>query len=100
MFDWSAVYDDAANTLTIQANGAGRCTVVVAQSNDKQAVAFFVQPGGQPLPLPSGITADFSVTVVIGSGPLVIPNIRLKPIPDPRGSAGGFMVANEEWRRF
>lgn len=100
VFTWSAVYDDAPNpdTVTVQADGQGRSTVVVAQANGQAAAIQFIQPGGQPLPVPPGVSVVTTRQVVIGSGPVVINTPALKPFPPSKpGGQGGFQVINEEW---
>jgi hypothetical protein len=84
-FTWSAVYDDAPNpdTVTVQADGVGRDTVVVAQADGQRAAIQFVQF------LPLATTRQ----VVIGSGPVVISTPPLKPFaPSKPGGQGGFQV--------
>jgi hypothetical protein len=99
VFTWSAVYDDGAHTLTLLATGPGRCTIVVEASNGQRAACFFTQADGITLPLPTGITVQQSITVVSGSEPFVITNIRLKPLADPQGFPGGFELLTESWHR-
>jgi hypothetical protein len=104
-FTWSAVYDDAPNpdTVTVQADGQGRSTVVVAQADGQRAAIQFVQSSG-PSSTPVPVDGQFlplatTRTVVIGSGPTVINTPALKPFPPSKpGGQGGFQVLNEEWR--
>jgi hypothetical protein len=104
-FTWSAVYDDAPNpdTVTVQADGVGRDTVVVAQADGQRAAIQFVQASG-PSATPVPVDAQFlplatTRQVVIGAGPVVINTPALKPFaPSKPGGQGGFQVLNEEWR--
>jgi hypothetical protein len=101
VFDWSCNYDDAARTATLEATGQGRCTVVLEQSNGPRASVQFRQPGGDVLPVPDSIIPQpvANQIVDIGTGPLVITNIRLKPNPSPKpGGVGGFVVVTENWQ--
>jgi hypothetical protein len=99
IFTWSAVYDDAANTLTLQADGTGRSTVSVAQTNGQaRSAAFVQQTGDPPLPVPAGIDAPIAVTILVGSGPLVMTGVRLRT-SGPADGTGGFVVLNESWVR-
>lgn len=104
-FTWSAVYDDAPNpdTVTVQASGTGRSTVVVAQANGQRAAIQFAQasgPSSTPIPVdPQFLPVAATRVITIDTGPTVINTPALKPFPPSKpGGQGGFQVLNEEWR--
>lgn len=92
-FTWSANYDDTTNALTLQGDGTGWATVTVTrQTNGQQFTAAFLQSGQA---MPPGVTADLTVT--IGSGPQVIPNVPAKRIVGRNGSLM-LEITNFSWR--
>lgn len=103
VFSWSAIYDDSTNpdTLTVQADGQGRDTAVIAQLDGQQAAIYFVQPSGPlaiPLSAPPGVTIAASRTVVIGSGPVAFNTPALQPFPPSKpGGVYSFRLTNEQW---
>jgi hypothetical protein len=92
-FTWSAVYDDAPNpdTVTVQADGVGRSTVVVAQADGQRAAIQFVQasgPSATPVPVdPQFLPLVTTRQVVIGSGPAVINTPALQAFPPSKPGA-------------
>lgn len=101
VFTWSASWDDGTRDLTIEATGQGRCTVTVVQSNGQMRTVAFVQNSGDStLPVPPEFPAP-TLTILIGDGPTVIPNINLNPSHGAHGDpGGGFEVVNESWSRI
>jgi hypothetical protein len=99
VFSWSAAWDDQTKALTIDAAGSGRCTVTVAQSNGQMRTIAFVQNSGDaPLPSAPGLPAP-ALTILVGDGPTVVPNLNLKPTVSVKDGSGGFEVINEAWAR-
>ena len=92
-FSWSAVYNDQGpGTVTLEATGPGRCTVILQQEDLQRAAVYYIQPGGQRLPKPEGLQVAFERDVVIGAAPVEIRPARLDPFPaGPKpGAVGGF----------
>jgi hypothetical protein len=98
VFSWSAVWDDQTRDLTIDAQGSGRCSVTVAQSNGQNRTVGFVQATGDTPISPQGFPAP-SLVVVVSDPPTVISNINLKPQSNAHDANGGFVVENETWSR-
>jgi hypothetical protein len=92
-FTWSARYDDTTNDLTLRGDGTGWATVTVTRTtNGQQFTAAFLQPGQ---PMPPDVTAN--ITVTIGAGPTVIPNIPARRVIGRSGSLA-LEITNFSWR--